>query len=140
MRRNFTVDELLEMKDAGLVASSAAAQVDGADHIEDVGSGFVAGHVVVDISAIEVADNDERYDIILQGSNDDAFASGYVDLAAVAVGASEVVNADADTPTGRIVLPFENEFMGTVYRYLRMYTVVAGTVATGINYTARLAV
>lgn len=139
MQRNFTVDDLLEMKDAGLVASSAAAQVDGEDHIEDLVGGFVQGHLVIDITAIETASNDERYDILLQGSNSATFASGVVDLAAVALGAAEAINADADTGTGRIVLPFDTEFMETVYRYLRVYTVVSGAVATGINYTARLA-
>jgi len=140
MRRNLTSDSLLTMKDAGLVAATAAAQVDGEDHIEDAGAGFVEGHLVIDISAIEVADGDERYDIVLQGSSESDFASSYCDLVAVALGASAVINMDSDTTTGRIVLPFDNEFMETVCQYLRLYTVVAGTIAAGINYRARIAI
>lgn len=86
------------------------------------------------------SDGNERYDILLQGSNSATFASGIVVLARVAVGESSVIDASADTGTGRIVVPFTNEFMGTNYRYVRVYTAVEGTdVAAGINYTARLA-
>jgi len=37
---------------------------------------------------------------------------------------------------GRYTLPFSNEDNGTFYRYVRVYTVVGGTIASGINYTA----
>jgi hypothetical protein len=43
-----------------------------------------------------------------------------------------------DTVAGRRELAFCNEVNGTVYRYIRLYTFVAGTIATGINYSARL--
>jgi len=82
---------------------------------------------------------DERYDILLQGSNSATFASVYTDLAAVAVGAAAVINGDIVTSIGRIIIPFRNQFMGTVYRYIRLYTVVAGEhVAAGINYQGRI--
>ena len=50
----------------------------------------------------------------------------------------EVTRTDGtvDAVTGRYILPFDNEYAGAVYRYMRLYTVVAGTIATGINYTA----
>ncbi len=47
--------------------------------------------------------------------------------------------ADADTTTGRKIVPIRTELEGTVYRYVRLHTTVAGTIATGINYTAFLA-
>lgn len=265
MRSHFTYDELLTLKDAGLVAASAAAQVAGADRILDLGGGFVEGHMFIDVSAIELdgvgaqgtltldtnptdgdtmvvgamtyrfkdvtaaandikigadvaatqvsivktingtgaagtdyhagtttphptvsvaafADNacvltartagtagneiattenftavtnvfdgvtlgttregaaaNERYDILLQGSNSATFASGIVTLARAAVGTAALVNASANIGTGRLIVPFRNEFLGTTYRHVRAYTVVAGEVATGINYTARIA-
>ena len=43
---------------------------------------------------------------------------------------------DVDDVVGRYYLPFRNEKAGTIYRYLRLYTRVTGTVATGINYVA----
>ncbi len=68
------------MKDAGLVAQmrlepstvrlSLRTQARPAE-----------GNMVVDVSAIEIADNDEVYKISLQGSNSATFASGIVDLA-----------------------------------------------------------
>jgi hypothetical protein len=51
-----------------------------------------------------------------------------------------VINGDTDMTLGRYVLPFRNCAGNNVWkRYLRLYTTVRGTVATGINYTAYLA-
>ena len=86
-----TFDYDLRLKDAGLVAADAAAQVGSADKILDLGAGRMDGTVVVDDSAV-----------------------------------------------GRYELPTTNEINGTVYRYMRLYTDVAGTIATGINYSANL--
>lgn len=134
---SFTFDAELEMKDAGLVAASAAAQVDSANKIANVGASVFMGVLVVDVSAIEIASNDEVYDIVIQGSNSSSFASGIENLAQLNVGATEVRDGGAkDSGTGRYLLPFVNVQNGTTYQYLRVYTVVAGTIATGINYTA----
>ncbi len=143
MRRNFTIDTALQLKDAGLVAASAAAQVSSADKVLDLGAGFVEGHVVIDISAIEIESNDEIYDVVVQLSNDNDFSTktDVVDRCSMTFCAAEVTRTDGtvDAATGRFVLPFDNELGGTVYRYARLYTVVAGQVATGINYTAYIA-
>jgi len=134
-----TFDANLEFKDAGLVAASAAAQVDSAAKYVDVGTGLFKGCMIIDVSALEIASNDEIYDIVIQGSNTTAFtATGIVELAQLNLSASEVkrTDCDKDDSTGRYKLYFDNENDGTYYRYLRIYTVVAGSVATGINYTA----
>jgi hypothetical protein len=34
------------------------------------------------------------------------------------------------------VIPFRNEEGGTIFRYIRLSTLVAGTIASGINFTA----
>ena len=132
------MDEELILKDAGLVAADAAAQVDSADQIVDLGAGLVEGHMIVDVTAIEIASNDEVYKISLQGSNSATFASGIEDLAILELGALEVIGGDVDSTVGRYKVPFRTEKNGTVYRYARAYTDVAGTIATGINYSARL--
>lgn len=135
-----TFDSDLEFKDAGLVAASAAAQVDAANQIVDVGTGLFRGCMILDVSALEIADNDEIYDIVVQGSSDSDFGTdtNIVELAALNLSAAEVKRTDCnkDDSTGRYKIYFDNENDGTYYRYLRVYTVVAGTVATGINYTA----
>ena len=136
-QRTYNFDAEMEFKDAGLVASSAAAQVDAANKIIDVGAARFEAVMVVDVSAIEIASDDEVYDIIVQGSNSATFASGIENLAQLNLGATEVRDGGAkDSEIGRYELPFVNEQDATVYRYLRVYTKVAGSIATGINFTA----
>lgn len=137
--KDWTFDYDLRLKDAGLVAADAAAQVGGADKILDLGESRVDGRVIVDISAIEVADNDEAFFIICQFSDSATFASGIVNGTCLPTGTLEVVKSSADTAVGRYELPFTNEINGTIYRYMRLYTEVQGTVGTGINYVANVA-
>ena len=129
----FQYDDALSLKDAGLVASTTTEST-----ILDLGAGIVDGFLVLDVSAVEVADGTEIYLVCLEGSNVAAMTSGSVCLAQVEMG-NATAPADADTTTGRYVVPFRNEQNGTVYRYVRLYTEVAGTVATGINYAAFIA-
>lgn len=129
-------DSELEFKDAYLVAASAAAQVDSSDKIIDIGEGYFQGAMFVDVSAIEIESNDERYDILIQLSSKADFADTIVTAAQLQLGANEVLNGDQDSLVGRYKIHFDNEYNGTNYRYARVYTVVAGTIATGINYTA----
>lgn len=135
-----TFDSDLEFKDAGLVAASAAATVDSAAKIVDVGTGLFRGCMLFDVSALEIASKDELYDIVIQGSPDSTFgtATNIADLAAINLSAAEVKRTDCnkDDAIGRYKLYFDNEQNGTFYPYLRVYTVVGGTIATGINYTA----
>ena len=133
------IDSTHELKDAGLVAADAAGTVSAVAVIVDLGAGEVNGHLVIDVSAIEIADNDEVYKITLQGSSSATFASTIVDLAEVTLGANEVIGGDVDSTVGRYMVPFTTEKNGTVYRYVRVYCDVSGTIATGINSTAHLA-
>jgi hypothetical protein len=137
-RRTYNFDADLVLKDAGLVAASAAAQVAGADKVLDVGAARMDGVVVIDATAIEIASNDEEYDIILQGSTAAAFTAGTIqNLAQMNMGATEVRQGSAiDSEAGRYEMPFTNYQDDTVYRYLRLFTVVGGTIASGINYKA----
>ena len=139
MRMSKTYDDYLLMKDAGLVAASAAAQIGGADHIEDLGSGLIEADLVIDVSAIEIASGDEIYNICVQVSSKSNFADTIQTVAKLELGAATPLMGDVASNMGRYVLPFRNEFCGTIYRYARVYTLVAGTVATGINYTAFMA-
>lgn len=129
----FTYDDSLSLKDAGLVATTTTEST-----ILDLGSGLVDGYLVLDVSAAEVASTDEIYLVCLEGSNVAAMTSGSVTLAQLEMG-NATAPADADTSTGRFVIPFRNEQNGTLYRYVRIYTEVAGQVATGINFSAFIA-
>ena len=131
-------DYQLRLKDAGLVAADAAAQVGGADKILDLGGAHrVDGRVIIDVTAIEVASGNELYRIKTQFSSSATFASAVIGGPEIALGDSSVlIGESADSVVGRYELPFCNEINGTVFRYMRLYTDVSGTIATGINYTA----
>lgn len=136
-QRVYNFDAEMEFKDAGLVAASAAAQVDSADQIIDVGVGRFEGVMVIDVTACEIASNDELYTVTVQGSSSATFASDIQNLAMTDFGATAVRKGGAiATSVGRYELPFCNEQDDIKYRYLRLYTTVAGSIATGINYSA----
>jgi len=128
-----TLDAELILKAAGLVATSAAGSL-----ILDIGPGFMDADIVIDVTALEVATGDEIYTVSLEGSNVAAMDSASVELARMVLG-NNPAPADADTTTGRKILPFRNELEGTIFRYVRLHTTVAGTIATGINYSAFIA-
>ncbi len=130
---NFLYDDALSLRDASLLAATATETT-----ILDLGAGLVDGNLIIDVSAIEVATGNEKYTIHLEGSNVAAMTSGSVTLANIPLG-NATDPADAATGTGRFVVPFRNEQNGTNYRYVRIYTLVAGTIATGINFAAFLA-
>lgn len=137
----YTLDTLLQLKDAGLVAASAAATVASVAKIIDLGgAGETEFEVLIDISAIETGSTDEIYTIMIEGSNSATFASGIEDLCLLRVGHATALTGGNDTTSlvGRYRVPGRNERNGTFYRYVRAYTLVVGTIATGINYTAYL--
>ncbi|WP_420104559.1 hypothetical protein [Bosea sp. (in: a-proteobacteria)] len=136
--RTFTFDALLQLKDAGAVTSSAAAQVGGSNKILDMGAARFEGTVVIDVSAIDISSTDEAYDIIVQGSNSSSFASGIENLAQLNLGATAARDGGGQNSTvGRYELGVTNEQADVVYRYVRLFTKAAGTTPS-INYTAFL--
>lgn len=140
--RSYTYDAALQLKDAGLVAADAAGAVGGTAKIVDLGSATAnfSGVLIVDVSAIEIASNDELYHIALQGSNTSDFSGAKQILALLSLGATEVRPGGAiDSSPGRYEVPFVNMQDEVIYRYVRIHTDVAGSIATGINFTARIA-
>ena len=129
----FTYDNSLLLKAAGLVATTTTEST-----ILNLGDGLVDGYLVLDVSACEVASTDEIYLVCLEGSTVAAMTSASVTLAQIEMG-NATAPADADTTTGRFVVPFRNEQNGVLYPYVRIYTEVAGNVATGINFLAFIA-
>jgi hypothetical protein len=139
-QKDQTFDYALRLKDAGLVAASAAAQVSSADKILDMGAQRFDGRVIVDISACETDTGNEKYIILVQGSDSSSFGGTTAkNLGALVVGDSSVALEGIDTPaTTRREIHFCNEVDGHSFRYIRLYTQIAGTIGTGINYTANL--
>lgn len=127
-----TIDTATILKAAGLVAVSAAGAT-----VIDTGGGYTEGKLEFNVTAVEVDTGDELYTIALQGSNTAAFGgTDIVDLCSFQLGDAAVLPGASDLTTGVHVMPFCNTLLGTTYRYLRVYTTVAGTIATGINYEA----
>ena len=129
-------DNKLLLKAAGLIAASAAVAT-----IIDLGAGGrVDGTVIVDTTAVEIDTGNEMYTILVQVSDTADFTTGspkIKNVSALRIGHSSVTLNDAsEGAIGRYELPFTNEFNGVAYRYLRLYTLVVGTIATGINYKA----
>lgn len=133
-RNSFTFDSALLLKAAGLVAATANGSI-----ILDIGEGLVDGYLVIDMSACEIDSGNELYTISLEASNASDMASGSVCVARKTFGTISVPMDNALSAAGRYVIPFRNEEAGTTYRYIRVHTTVAGTVATGINYSAFIA-
>jgi hypothetical protein len=129
----FTYDEATKLKAAGLLATTTNGP------ILDLGAGLFDGFVVIDMSACEVASGDEIYTVSLEGSNVAAMDSGAVALGKKVFGNLVVPMDAALSAAGRYVIPVRNEEGGTLFRYVRLHTLVAGTIATGINYVAFLA-
>ncbi len=129
----FTYDNALLLKAAGLVAASADQT------ILDLGDGVVDGFIVIDMTACEIASGDEIYTVSLEGSNVAAMSSGSSCIVKKVFGNLVVPMDAALSASGRYVIPFRNEENGVVLRYVRLSIVVAGTIATGINFTAFIA-
>jgi hypothetical protein len=134
----FIYDTSLLMKDAGLVAASAAFTVSAAAKVHDTGGGYTEGKLVFDATAVETASTDEIYTITLQGSNSATFAGDIVTLASIELGAAAPIVGTVEKGIGRYFASFCNQFGSTVYRYLRGYVTIGGTVATGIDGTCFL--
>lgn len=138
-RPSFTFDALLQLKDTGLVAASAAATVSSVAKIVTVGAGRFDARAIFDITAIEVDTGNELYSLEIQGSTSSTFATVGAVLAELQVGDSSVTVEAVDSATGRYELPFQNVQNNVYYPYIRLYIRVAGTIATGINLTAFIA-
>jgi len=135
-QRDGTFDALTQLKDAGLVAADGAATAGGQARIIDLGAARMDGRIVVDVTAVEVASGDEGYRIRAQFSDSPTFASGIVNGAELVLGDTSVTGSSADSGAGRYEFAFTNEQNGVVYRYMRLFTDVQGTIATGIDYSA----
>jgi hypothetical protein len=134
----FLYDKTFELKDAGAVTSSGAAQVASAARILDLGPGVGrrALAVVVDVSAIVTAETNQKYEVEVQFSSSATFASDIVVANVLKLGHQTATGSSAATTAGRqVALGFPNQ-AGTQRRYMRLFTRVAGSGSPSINYTA----
>jgi hypothetical protein len=131
----FDKELLLRADGAAITATETNAT------ILDLGTGLIDGYAVFDVTALDVTTGDESYKFMVEMSPDAAFgtAGNIRVVAQLHVGGATATapNGAADT-VGRFVLPFRNEKNGTTYRYMRLYTLIAGT-SPSIDFSAFLA-
>lgn len=141
--RTYTFDAALELARASynlplVVTASGAAQVDAANKILDLGGAQFDGMLVLQVDAIDISSGDERYQIIIQGSNSPTFASGIENLATLDLGATGARAGGAKSSgLGQHHVGVVNEAEDTIYRYLRLFNAVSGTTPS-ISYRAWL--
>jgi hypothetical protein len=126
------LDTKLILKAAGLVAASA-----NGTGIE-VGEGKFNARMVIDVSVIEIATGDEKYVLHLVGGDDSDFTNS-TSLGSIEVGgATSGIEGNVDSTPGRFEIPVSNVKAGVIYPHVRLRTVISGTIATGINFSAYL--
>jgi hypothetical protein len=133
----FTFDKELQLRADG--AAITATETNAT--ILDLGTGLIDGYAVFDVTALDVTTGDESYKFMVQMSPDATFgtAGNIRVVAQLHIGGATATapNGAADT-VGRFVLPFRNEKNGVTYRYMRLYTLIAGTTPS-IDFSAFLA-
>ena len=147
---NLTLDSNLALKTAGLVAADAsgASLTGGVAYVDLTGGANIYAKfaVVIDWTACEVATGDEVYDVQVFGCAATNFTTDFI-LTSRKFGDSSVTFQGVDTPpTGRAVLYCDNVAHTSptdgnaveAMRYIRLSVDVAGTIATGFNFTAHI--
>ena len=140
--RGKIVDDLLVLKAKGTVATSMVGQDPiGTNKYYDTGGGRTRGDVVANVYSAGSITPSTLIKLRLQGSKNSSFTTG-CDLVIAEIGAANALNkgkgstlATGAFGAGRYIIPFTNDFDGTVYRYLRHYiSLDLNTGATGVQY------
>ena len=124
---------------------------------------YTEGKLILDVSRVGAETQESRYEIRLQGSHDATFTtwdtlfvlplgsvgtivqSAWMNNPVGAAAVARMYSSTASWPTAshvpvRVTLPFCNDFGGTVYRWLRLFTACGGTDGTAINYYGFLSI
>lgn len=129
-----TFDAATELKDAGAVTASGAAQVAGAARVVNVGKAYLEALLIVDFDALDVTSLDEGYEVRLQGSSDPTFATDVNIITSVRAGTAAAIGESVNAGIGRRAKPFINQGEdGQPRAYLRLYHVLSGTTPS-VNY------
>jgi len=135
--RGRVVDDLLVLKAKGTVATSMVGENPlGTDTYVDVGPGRTRGDMVTNVYSTAAPSGGTLIKFRLQGSLNAAFST-LVDLVVLELGDATPLSGALDLTTGRYIVPFSNDFNGTIYRYLRHYATIASP-STGWEYEVYL--
>ena len=134
-------NDLLMHDSASSISASAAGLVAGAAKIIDFGTARIDGRLIVDVTALDVAAGDEAT-VFMQvsdgGPGTTAFEAGnWRAVGSIILGDVTLNGSKVDSTVGRYELPFSNQLNGTVYRYGRIYLLIAASGA--LTYKAFIA-
>lgn len=150
--RNYSFDANLLLADGvAAITVDGYSQNAGADGIIDFGGNQsvtpaqqarIDCMLVIDVQALEIDSSNELYRLKVLGCNVSSFASGVKVLSEMTLGkgSAKVPTTGADDTPGRYELPFCTEQDDVKYQYVKLYVDVAGTIVTGIDFTAFVAV
>lgn len=144
-QHSYTFDASTELRDRADGAETGSGAETKVLDFGNVTSGlavtqvaYVAGSLVIDVDALDFTTGDESYDILVQLSDNATFSSGNVATKAkVHLGAAEGADGDDQSGLGRLVIGVDNEFQGTLFRFMRLANVLGGT-SPSITYEAFL--
>lgn len=133
--RNYNFDKELEFKDAGAVTSTGVTSVDSVTVAsKTVGNGRFEAVMLFDVSAIKISAGNEKYELVIEGSNDGFTTQQVLGLASLGATAARPGGA-IDSVIGRHEVPFHNEINGVIYKDIRVRHIVNGT-SPSIDYKA----
>jgi hypothetical protein len=136
---------------AAYTGAAAFTQVGGADGLVDFGGNQstspkqqarIDAVLVMDVTALNIASSDEKYNVQLLGSNDPAFGAGAVEMLgeySFGKGSQRDGVNMVDTVVGRYELEFTNEQANVKYQYVKVRVTTAGT-GPSISFAAFVAV
>ena len=147
-------DDLLQLRASANLATASYCTYDAATpKTIDTGGGYTQGKLVIDVATADTnwstVASGAVVDFVLRGSNLSSFDSGYVGLARFRLGTKFAAESIKDaghgggsmataSVAGRFVIPWHNDFGGTVYRYLRLRVLFGGTFTAGLTFSAFL--
>jgi len=134
-----------------------ATGIGGAALIFDTGGGFTNMNLIIDLATAATLATESYYTFHVQMSDGAAMATPIIDRPILAVGSAPAVGQTEfggtqytravnshGNGTLRFVLPINNDFGGTCYRYLRLFHEIkkftAASVDFGLMYSAWLTV
>jgi hypothetical protein len=131
-RKYTPFDRATAFADDLTLTASDVVQFAAADVELDIGDGYYEGVLVVDVSAIDTASNDEAYTFILEGGTVSGFGSGSIDALATKrledpASAGTPGRQNIEHGVGRYYLPFNNLVDEIQFRYLTLNVIIAGT-------------
>lgn len=136
--RTYSYDANLQFSDGGAYTATGFLQSGGVNGILDFGGNQgltpkqqarVDACAVIDVTAIDISSGNETYKLMVIVSNDPALATGNVCAGMIELGKGASLDglSMADSVIGRYEVMWSNNVAGSIYEFVGVYLVAAGT-------------